>query len=74
MLEIAMLEYQTDCYEKHLTKVNWKKVNEKLDRLEREYSSELRKMVELMLKKNPKDRLLWSVMQFFVNKTECNLL
>lgn len=60
VLEMGLLEYQYECYREDFTRVDQGKLAERVEELGKQYSPELKVMVELMLQMNPQDRQLWS--------------
>lgn len=68
MLEVALVESQDGCYLMHRRNINWQKIHANLQRLLEKYSPELRQVIELMLKKDSRERPDWLELEYFLNK------
>lgn len=69
-LEMALLQYQYECYREDFTRVHWETIEYRIEEVGRLYSQELKVMIELMLQRDPANRQLWSEMQTYVKKSE----
>ena len=60
LLHMGLLQNQQTCYEEECRKINWVKVYQNLEQLERLYGAKVRGLVGCMLESNRKDRPTWT--------------
>lgn len=72
VLECGLLERQDQCYVNDCSEVNFDRIEGKLKRFGEIYGEELRKMVELMLARDIRNRPDWKQLNTCVNENSKN--
>lgn len=62
MLECALLERQEECYENDYERVNWAKMQERLNLVESKYGRDLRSILQEILSPSLPQRIDWTTL------------